>query len=90
MLSQARNILTSELSYALDLDREQADDTLNRVLNLEDVSEIIAAKKKAARAEKKLKAEKAKAKEVKASAKAKKAPAKATAKKAPAKKATKK
>jgi CarD family transcriptional regulator len=90
MLSQARNILTSELSYALDLDREQADDTLNRVLNLEDVSEIIAAKKKAARAEKKLKAERAKAKEVKASAKAKKAPAKATAKKAPAKKATKK
>ena len=82
MLSQARNILTSELSYALDLDREQADDTLNRVLNLEDVSEIIAAKKKAARAEKKLKAERAKAKEVKASAKAKKAPAKATAKKA--------
>ena len=90
MLSQARNILTSELSYALDLDREQADDTLNRVLNLEDVSEIIAAKKKAARAEKKLKAERAKAKEVKASAKAKKAPAKATAKKDPAKKATKK
>ena len=81
MLSQARNILTSELSYALDLDREQADDTLNRVLNLEDVSEIIAAKKKAARAEKKLKAEKAKAKEVKASAKAKKAPAKKATKK---------
>ena len=61
MLSQARNILTSELSYALDLDREQADDTLNRVLNLEDVSERIAAKKKAARAEKKLNAAREKA-----------------------------
>ena len=78
MLSQARNILTSELSYALDLDREQADDTLNRVLRLEDVSDIIATKKKNARAEKKAKAEKA-------AAKAAKTPAKAAVKKPVAK-----
>lgn len=95
MLSQARNILTSELSYALDLDREQADDTLNRVLRLEDVSDIIATKKKNARAEKKVKAEKAAAKAAKSSVKAKTKPAAkkattTTTKKAVAKKATNK
>ena len=97
MLSQARNILTSELSYALDLDREQADDTLNRVLRLEDVSDIIAAKKKNARAEKKAKAEKAAAKATKDAAKkpaakkpaaTKASAAKKAAPKAAAKKAT--
>ena len=99
MLSQARNILTSELSYALDLDREQAEETLNKVLRLEDVSHVIAEKKKKAKAEKKLKAEKkkiadakAKEKEAKKSA-AKKAPAtkpaaKTTTKKPAAKKAS--
>lgn len=82
MLSQARNILTSELSYALDLDREGAEDTLNKVLRREDVSDIIAAKKKTAKAAKKAKAEKAKVQAAKAAEKAK------TAKKAPAKKTT--
>ncbi|MFN8015932.1 MAG: CarD family transcriptional regulator [Acidimicrobiia bacterium] len=87
MLSQARNILTSELSYALDLDREQAEDTLNKVLRKEDVSDVIALKKKNARAAKKAKAEKKKAAEAKAAAKA---PAKKAATKVPAKTAAKK
>lgn len=91
MLSQARNILTSELSYALDLNREQAEETLNKVLRLEDVSEVIAAKKKTAKAQKKIKAAKkavadAKAKE-KEKAKPKAAPKKAAVKKPAAKKA---
>jgi len=92
MLSQARNILTSELSYALDLDREGAEETLNKVLNKEDVSDIIKAKKKTARAEKKAKAEKKKAADAKAKEKeAAKAKAKPAAKKPAAKKpATKK
>ncbi len=92
MLSQARNILTSELSYALDLDREGAEETLNKVLNLEDVSDVIAAKKKTFKAAKKAKAEKEKARKAKEAEKAKKAPAKkaATKKVATKKAATKK
>lgn len=88
MLSQARNILTSELSYALDLNREQAEDTLNRVLRLEDVSEIIATKKKNAKEQKKAKAAKRAVADAKAAAKEKAAPKKPAAKKsAPTKKA---
>ncbi len=84
MLSQARNILTSELSYALDLNREQAEETLNKVLNQEDVSDVIATKKKNAKEQKKLKAAKKAAADAKAAAKAKAAPKKPAAKKAPA------
>jgi CarD family transcriptional regulator len=75
MLSQARNILTSELSYALDLNREQAEETLNKVLRLEDVSDVIAEKKKNAKAAKKVKAEKKKIADAKASEKEAKKPA---------------
>ena len=74
MLSQARNILTSELSYALDLNREQAEETLNKVLRLEDVSDVIAEKKKNAKAAKKVKAEKKKIADAKAKEKAAKKP----------------
>ena len=86
MLSQARNILTSELSYALDLNREQAEETLNKVLRQEDVSDVIATKKKNAKEQKKVKAAKKAVADAKAAAKAKAAP-KAAPKKAAAKKA---
>ena len=86
MLSQARNILTSELSYALDLNREQAEETLNKVLRQEDVSDVIATKKKNAKEQKKVKAAKKAVADAKAAAKAKTAP-KAAPKKAVAKKA---
>lgn len=90
MLSQARNILTSELSYALDLNREQAEDTLNKVLQREDVSEIIAAKKKNVKVAKKAKAEKKAAQAKKDAEKAKLAPKKPAAKKPAPKAAAKK
>ncbi len=84
MLSQARNILTSELSYALDLNREQAEETLNKVLNQEDVSDVIATKKKNAKEQKKVKAAKKAVADAKAAAKAKEAPKKPAAKAKPA------
>lgn len=86
MLSQARNILTSELSYALDLNREQAEETLNKVLRQEDVSDVIATKKKNAKEQKKVKAAKKAVADAKAAAKAKAAPKKAPAKKPAVKK----
>jgi len=77
MLARARQILVSELTFALNVDEETAESRLDDVLAGRDVPAVKT--RKAAR--------KAPAKKAPAKTAAKKAPAKAAAKKAPAKKA---
>jgi CarD family transcriptional regulator len=86
MLARARQILVSELVFALNVDEEAADARLDDVLAGRDTPPVKKAKKPSA---KKPAAKKAAAPKKAAAKKApaKKAPAKAAAKKAPAKKA---